>query len=44
MVAGNALAEPRLGKLFIRVLAFAIGAFILIVVLQSVGLAPTVPR
>jgi hypothetical protein len=44
MVAGSGLAGPRLGRLSVKVLAFVIGAFVLTVVLQNVGLAPAVSR
>ena len=44
MVAGSGLAVPQLGRLFVKVLAFVIGAFVLTVVLQNVDLAPAVSR
>jgi hypothetical protein len=44
MVVGSGFAVPRLGRVFVKVLAFVMGAFALTVLLQNVGLAPTVSR
>jgi len=44
MVVGSGFAVPRLGRLFVKVLAFVIGAFALTVALQNVGRALAVPR
>lgn len=44
MVLGSGLANQRLGRLFIKVLVFVIGAFALTIVLQNVGIAPVVVR
>lgn len=42
MVAGSGFAVPQLGRLFLKVVALVIGAFVLTVVLQTIGLAPAV--
>jgi hypothetical protein len=44
MVAGSGFTRPRLGRLFSKVLAFMLGAFAITVIVQSMGLAPTVRR
>ena len=44
MVAGSGFAGARLGRLFLKVLAFVIGALVITVLLQSLGLAPAQVR
>jgi hypothetical protein len=44
MVAGSGFVAPQLRRLFVKVLAFVVGAFVLTVVLQNLGLAPAVSR
>ena len=44
VVAGRGFAVMRLGRLFVMVLAFVIGAFVIAIVLQNVGLAPAPSR
>ncbi len=42
LVAGSGFTTPRLGRLLVKVLALVIGAFIVTVVMQTIGLAPAV--